>query len=69
MHQCATVPFGVNLMNNEVAKLDDSAEETEVQSDDDDDLTSSDGSYVKVFVKLVHMTLRHGLYEYKSKEY
>ncbi|VDK75713.1 unnamed protein product [Litomosoides sigmodontis] len=49
MHQCATVPSGVNLMNNGVsAKLDDSAQETEVQSDDDDDLTSSDGSYVKV---------------------
>ncbi|CAG9529924.1 unnamed protein product [Cercopithifilaria johnstoni] len=50
MHQCATVPSGVNLMNNGASeKLEnDSAEETEAQSDDDDDLTSSDGSYVKV---------------------
>ncbi|KAM3727062.1 Autophagy-related protein [Dirofilaria immitis] len=51
MHQCATVPSGVNLMNNGANEKqeEDSAEETEVQSDDDDDdLTSSDGSYVKV---------------------
>lgn len=52
MHQCATVPSGVNLMNNGGSEKqgNDSAEETETQSDDDDDdLTSSDGSYVKVF--------------------
>ncbi|KAK6109654.1 Autophagy-related protein 13 family protein [Brugia pahangi] len=51
MHQCATVPSGVNLMNKGTNEKQegDSAEETEVQSDDDDDdLTSSDGSYVKV---------------------
>ncbi|KAL3981466.1 Autophagy-related protein 13 family protein [Acanthocheilonema viteae] len=51
IHQCATVPSGVNLMNNGASEKleDDSAEETETQSDDDDDdLTSSDGSYVKV---------------------
>ncbi|EFO25681.1 hypothetical protein LOAG_02808 [Loa loa] len=51
MHQCATVPSGVSLINNGASgkqEDDSSAEETETQSDDDDDLTSSDGSYVKV---------------------
>uniref|UniRef100_A0A0R3QRP8 DUF4378 domain-containing protein n=1 Tax=Brugia timori TaxID=42155 RepID=A0A0R3QRP8_9BILA len=50
MHQCATVPSGVNLMNKGTnEKQEGDSEETEVESDDDDDdLTSSDGSYVKV---------------------
>lgn len=50
MPQCATVSSGVNLLNNATGdkQKDNSAEETETQSDDDD-LTSSDGSYVKVF--------------------
>uniref|UniRef100_A0A915PLA2 Autophagy-related protein 13 N-terminal domain-containing protein n=1 Tax=Setaria digitata TaxID=48799 RepID=A0A915PLA2_9BILA len=49
IHQCATVPSGVNLMNNGPSdkQEEESTEETEGQSDDDD-LTSSDGSYVKV---------------------
>lgn len=53
IHQCATVPSGVNLMNNGATEKlgDDSAEETQ-SDDDDDDFTSSDGSYVKVFKNL-----------------
>lgn len=55
MHQCSTVPSGVNLMDNAGNKIDkqrqDGDGEAEIQSDDDE--TSSDDSYVKVAISLL----------------
>lgn len=49
MHQCATVPCGVNLMNR--GEGDIPKKSTDVEADiqsDDEDTTSSDNSFVKV---------------------